>query len=74
MLKATGVKTERMNEDNDIEKKQGFLKKRQTTDSPQSSLEKLGMNVSQLQLSNIMCLSYLLFLYYTFKSTSLALK
>ena len=49
MLKATGVKTERMNEDNDIEKKQGFLKKRQTTDSPQSSLEKLGMNVSQLQ-------------------------
>lgn len=49
MLKATGVKTERMNEDKDMEEKQGFLQKRQTTDSPQSSLEKLGTNVSQLQ-------------------------
>ena len=46
MLKATGVKMECMKEDNDMEKKQGFLQKRQTTDSPQSSLEKLGTNVS----------------------------
>ena len=28
MLKATGVKTERMNEDNDIEKKTGFSEKK----------------------------------------------
>ena len=49
MLKATGVKMECMKEDNDMEKKQGFLQKRQTTDSPQSSLEKMGTNVSQLQ-------------------------
>lgn len=49
MLKATGVKMECMREDNDMEKKQGFLQKRQTTDSPQSSLEKLGTIVSHLQ-------------------------
>ena len=43
-----------MKEDNDMEKKQGFLQKRQTTDSPQSSLEKLGTNVSQLQCPNFL--------------------
>lgn len=53
MLKATGVKMECMKEDNDMEKKQGFLQKRQTTDSPQSSLEKLGTNVSQKKIITV---------------------
>ena len=42
MLNATGVKTECMKKDNDIEKQHGFLKKTQTSDSSQSSLEKLS--------------------------------